>query len=427
MVDGEVRARGPLISLVAAGFISLCILHPQLLFVQLSGAAVSRLRPPRLRTPVQVHHSAPEPFAASVPSVLSLAVIVAVVGRRVTAASVVRHAKAGKKKGVRVVDGREIPWNLFGPKAPYRAKVVNNHDRPRTLTRPNGEPNWETGHVTFEHGGNMPYVEGQSIGVIAPGPDKRGEKPAKVRLYSIASSATGDDETSSTVSLCVKRLVEVGGQYENRGIGEDQPDLAGTSFNDKPVYRGVSSNYLCDLVPGDEVLLTGPTGAEMLLPGNPEANILMLATGTGIAPMRGFLRLLFHDQAGASDDGSRIFKGLAWLFLGVPNQTSLLYDSEHVEYKRKFPDQFRYNYAISREETDADGKKMYVHTKMAEYANELWLLMQDPNTHVYVCGLKGMEQGLDECFDPIAEKSGTSWEQFAKSMKTDRRYHVEVY
>ena len=44
------------------------------------------------------------------------------------------------------------------------------------------------------------------------------------------------------------------------------------------------------MTPGDEVLITGPTGAEMLLPEDPEANIIMLATGTGIAPMRSYLR-----------------------------------------------------------------------------------------------------------------------------------------
>ena len=27
--------------------------------------------------------------------------------------------------------------------------------------------------VTFDHGGNVPYIEGQSIGVIAPGPWRR--------------------------------------------------------------------------------------------------------------------------------------------------------------------------------------------------------------------------------------------------------------
>lgn len=48
--------------------------------------------------------------------------------------------------------------------------------------------------------GEVPYREGQSVGVIADGIDKNG-KPHKLRLYSIASSALGDFGDSKTVSL----------------------------------------------------------------------------------------------------------------------------------------------------------------------------------------------------------------------------------
>merc|ERR1712031_127026 len=105
--------------------------------------------------------------------------------------------------------------------------------------------------------------------------------------------------------------------------------------------------------------------------------------GTGIAPMRSYLRLLFHDKAGASADGSRKFKGLAWLFMGVPYSKSLLYDDEHKEYVEKYPDQFRYDYAVSREQKNAAGQKMYIQTRIAEYAQEVWDLMQQPKTHLY--------------------------------------------
>merc|ERR1712039_223802 len=199
------------------------------------------------------------------------------------------------------------------------------------------------------------------------------------------------------------------------------------NFPDKKVYRGVCSNHICDMSPGDEVLITGPTGAEMLLPEDPEANIIMLATGTGIAPMLSYCRLLFNDKAGANADGTRKFKGLAWLFMGVPYSKSLLYDDEHQEYKAKFPDQFKFDYAVSREQKNEAGQKMYIQTKMAEFAEELWELMQKPNTHVYMCGLKGMESGMEECFGPIAEKNGLDWDDFAKGMKKDKRYRVEVY
>ncbi|CAJ1424981.1 unnamed protein product [Effrenium voratum] len=229
------------------------------------------------------------------------------------------------------------------------------------------------------------------------------------------------------VSLCVKRVVELDGKFSNREKGEDKPDKAGTGFPENEVYRGVCSNHICDMSPGDDVLITGPTGAEMLLPEDPKANIIMLATGTGIAPMRSYCRLLFNDDAGADSDGGRKFKGLAWLFMGVPYSKSLLYDDEHQEYKKNFPNQFKYDYAVSREDKNAAGQKMYIQTKMAEYAEELWEMMQDEKTHIYMCGLKGMEAGMAECFGPIAEKNGIVWAEFAKAMKKADRLHVEVY
>jgi len=412
-------------TIAAAAATGLCVYGASQAFT-LSGAPAS----PAPQAPGLRGAAAAAPDASSFAGLrgVTAAVASAAVGAAaVRAAGVARSATAVKKKGVRVVEGKEIPWNLFMPKAPYKGKVLPNDFHPHTLTQDTGDANWETSHVTFEHGGNVPYIEGQSIGVIAPGPDKKGETPAKIRLYSIASSAVGDDQSSKTVSLCVKRVVEVDGQYANREVGEDKPDKAGTGFPDKKVYRGVCSNHICDMSPGDEVLITGPTGAEMLLPEEDDANIIMLATGTGIAPMRSYLRLLFHDKAGANADGGRKFTGLAWLFMGVPYSKSLLYDDEHQEYTKSYPDQFRYDYAVSREQKNAAGQKMYIQTKMAEFADELWELMQSPKTHIYMCGLKGMESGMEECFSPLAEKNGMVWKEFAKSMKKAKRYHVEVY
>ena len=315
--------------------------------------------------PAQLRGAPPQPrqgsAAAPMAGAFACVAAAAAVSRRSEASTACRAA-AVKKKGVKVVHGKEIPWNLFTPKAPYPGKVIANDVHPQTLTEQTGDPNWETCHVTFDHGGKVPYIEGQSIGVIAPGPDKKGETPARIRLYSIASSAVGDNQDSKTVSLCVKRVVEVDGQHANREKGEDKPDKAGTAYPDNKVYRGVCSNHICDMSPGDDVMITGPTGAEMLLPEDPDANIIMLATGTGIAPMRSYCRLLFHDDAGASSDGARKFKGTAWLFMGVPYSKSLLYDDEHQAYKKSFPDQFRYDYAVSREQKNAAGQKMYIQT-----------------------------------------------------------------
>jgi hypothetical protein len=54
----------------------------------------------------------------------------------------------------------------------------------------------ETCHIIIEHGGKMPFWEGQSYGVIPPGTkvnSKGKEVPHGVRLYSIASTRYGDE------------------------------------------------------------------------------------------------------------------------------------------------------------------------------------------------------------------------------------------
>merc|ERR1711972_489896 len=101
----------------------------------------------------------------------------------------------------------------------------------------------------------------------------------------IGSSAVGDCQDSKTVSLCAKRVVEVEEEkwplkHSNREVGEDKPDKAGTCFPDAKVYRGVCSNHICDMSEGDEVLITGPTGAEMLLPK--DAHLHVRSEGHGV-------------------------------------------------------------------------------------------------------------------------------------------------
>ncbi|KAL2668434.1 hypothetical protein AAZV13_01G128700 [Glycine max] len=48
--------------------------------------------------------------------------------------------------------------------------------------------------------------------------------------------------------------------------------------------------------------------------------------------------------------------------------------------------------APTREQTNEKGEKMYIQTRMAQYAEELWELLKKDNTFVYMCGLKGMEK-----------------------------------
>ena len=54
--------------------------------------------------------------------------------------------------------------------------------------------------------------------------------------------------------------------------------------------------------------------------------------------------------------------------------------------------QFRLDYALSREQNNARGGKMYIQDKVEEYSDEVFDLL-DNGAHIYFCGLKGMMPG----------------------------------
>ncbi|QKQ76037.1 ferredoxin--NADP reductase [Nostoc sp. TCL240-02] len=304
------------------------------------------------------------------------------------------QAKAKKDHG-------DVPVNTYRPNAPFIGKVISNEP----LVKEGGIGIVQ--HLKFDlSGGDLKYIEGQSIGIIPPGLDKNG-KPEKLRLYSIASTRHGDDVDDKTVSLCVRQL-----EYKH-------PETSETVY-------GVCSTHLCFLKPGEEVKITGPVGKEMLLPQDPEANVIMMATGTGIAPMRAYLWRQFKDAERAANPEYQ-FKGFSWLIFGVPTTPNLLYKEELEEIQQKYPDNFRLTAAISREQKNPQGGRMYIQDRVAEHADELWQLIKNEKTHTYICGLRGMEEGIDAALTAAAAKEGVTWSDYQKQLKKAGRWHVETY
>lgn len=337
-----------------------------------------------------------------------------------------------------------IPLNTYKNKSPFTGKVLSC----KRIVGP--DATGETCHVIINHEGKMPYWEGQSYGVIPPGTNPKNGKPNSVRLYSIASSRYGDDMTGQTGSLCVRRAT-----YTDPETGKEDPEK-----------KGVCSNFLCDAKPGTELTMTGPSGKVMLIPEkDPKTDLIMVATGTGIAPYRGFIRRLFVEKTPAA----QAYKGQAWLFLGVANTDSLLYDDEWQASLKTHPNNFRLDYALSREQNNKSGGKMYIQAsararaaapvppaarapaseglppthacpptvrsslvlnraqdKVEEYADEVFTKLEN-GAHMYFCGLKGMMPGITEMLERVAKSKGINWEEFIEGLKKNGQWHVEVY
>lgn len=285
---------------------------------------------------------------------------------------------------------RDIPINLFRPQAPLAMTLVSK----RRLT-PEDHPS-DVQHLVLRYPeGSFRYLEGQSIGVLPPGTDEAG-KPHKLRLYSVASKRRGDDGQGDTVSFCVKRVL-----YHDPESGE--------------LCRGVATNYMLDLEPGAEIPTTGPVGRTFLLPEDPAIPLIMIATGTGIAPFRAFWEQLAATRA----------KTEAWLFFGVPTSPEILYHDELLPLSESGA--LKLHLAISREQQTADGKRLYVQHRLMEHGDALWELVAEKQAVVYMCGIKGMEKGVEEAFAAMAERHGATWEELLPQLKKAHRWHAETY
>lgn len=286
----------------------------------------------------------------------------------------------------------EIPSNIYKPTAPYMAGVLQN-----TLLTDPKSPN-DVRHLVFDiSGSDLRYLEGQSIGILPPGTDANG-KPHKLRLYSIASPAVGEDGQGKTVALCVKRA------------NTTDPETG-------VVYKGVCSNYLNDLKVGEKVAVTGPVGKAFLMPEIADANMVMISTGTGVAPFRGFIHNRYTKRTHES--------GESWLFFGVQTRMDYLYEQELEGYK--IHDGYHLVTAFSREEKTADGRKMYVQERLYEHRDALIRLFENPKTYVYICGLRGMEDGIHDAIRRGAAEKGLDGQALMDRMKAEKRWHVEVY
>jgi benzoyl-CoA 2,3-dioxygenase component A len=287
------------------------------------------------------------------------------------------------------------PWsavrpqlNLYGMKNPALATVAGNY----RLTAPDAQS--DIHHIVLDFGNQyFPILEGQSIGIAPPGVDASG-KPHYLRMYSVASPRDGERAGYNNLALTVKRVQQ---DHEGRQA------------------RGVASNYLCDLQKGDSVQVSGPFGANFLMPNHPGSNLLMICTGTGSAPMRAMTehrRRLW--EKGQSDNGKLM------LFFGARKPEELPYFGPLLKLPPSFIDM---HLAFSRVEGQP---RTYVQDKIRAAAQAVVQLLKG-DTYIYICGLKGMEAGVMDAFNDVCNAAEIDWPALHARMVGEGRFHVETY
>jgi ferredoxin-NADP reductase len=219
---------------------------------------------------------------------------------------------------------------------------------------------------------NLDLTPGQFISAVAE--DAHGKQ--QTRAYSLASTANGN-----RFDLCVNR-----------------------------VQGGFFSNHLADLADfplpvGGKIHLHGPYGNFVL--HQPITDSILVATGTGVAPMRSYTQWLFPEDGPDRSEGKQI-----WLVYGTRHETDLYYHEEFEALARRKPN-FHYLPTLSRATESWDGLRGYVQEHVAKIVEEraarLGLPLPQPaldsavppaqlqfDVYAYICGLNNMVAAMRE-------------------------------
>ena len=84
------------------------------------------------------------------------------------------------------------------------------------------------------------------------------------------------------------------------------------------------------------------------------------------------------------------------------------------------------DYALSREEKNKKGGKMYIQDKVEEYADEIFDRL-GKGAVMYFCGLKGMMPGIQDMLKSVCDKKGLDYDEYIKGLKKAGQWRVEVY
>ncbi len=250
----------------------------------------------------------------------------------------------------------------------YPAKVVSTE----RLTEESSD---EVRELILDVAGDQEIFRvGQSIGVLAPGDASFGQEH-HLRLYSVSDVPVPRPNGDTRVTIAVKRCF-----YVDEYNGER--------------YPGRASNFLCDRGVGDTITVCGPYGLPFSVPHTRQATIFLIATSTGIAPFRAFVKHLFDELPD--------FEGNVKLFYGGTRGLDLVYlNDARDDFERYHDDDaFQAFKALSTRPHWTD--EIDWSSALGDAGEQMWRLLESSRSYLYIAGLEKDHPGLMEALAEVA-------------------------
>ncbi|USD37304.1 flavodoxin domain-containing protein [Ferrimonas sp. SCSIO 43195] len=207
------------------------------------------------------------------------------------------------------------------------------------------------------------FQSGDLIGVVPP-------NETLERLYSVS------DVFDDGVELCIGKVVYQQGEVE---------------------VVGKCSDYLINRLSLNQPIEVSHRAQGGLVLPKPQQPLLMVATGTGIAPMMCLLRERVATGASASN----------WLVFGNRHSEQDFYYQQDLEQMRSSGQLSRLDLAFSRE----GDKKVYVQDKLQQNRQHVLRWLLDDNGLLYVCGQPMLKSAIREVLvQALQERLGDATE-----------------
>lgn len=181
---------------------------------------------------------------------------------------------------------------------------------------------------------------------------------------------------------------------------------------------GVCSDYLTRRLAPQKSYVSAylQKSDDFCLPEDPEAKLIMVGPGTGVAPFRAFMQ----------ERQARGDRGKSWLFFGERHRDSdYYYEEEWKELCER--GLLQVSTAFSRDQEH----KVYVQHRLLEHAEELWQWLKN-GAYFMVCGdAKHMAKDVESALLQVITEQGKKDEETAKSylkhMRKEKRYLRDIY
>lgn len=223
----------------------------------------------------------------------------------------------------------------------------------------------------------------------------------KPRLYSIASA---QETMGDTLQLCI--------------INDDWVTPKGKPKN------GLATQYLRSLDPAnkDEFVTGNIVAGGVHVPPHHKDPFVMVALGTGIAPMRAMLQERDTWKKRGEEVGKTAF------YFGVRNSSNEYTYGEELEAYRDSGIITHLRPAFSRDQAE----KIYVQHRMKEQDKLLVDWFMNENAHLYLCGPAGsvpaaVRKMLAAAFEEHAGMSAEEADAYLTELQIAGRYNLDVW